>query len=61
MAAHHSERSLMGPAQGTGMIMVKEVAHFQPTGSPRVPVSCSSSVKEPAQHLWPRAVALKCT
>lgn len=41
------------------MIMVKEVAHFQPVGSPSVPVSCRSSLKDPVQCLWPLGVALK--
>lgn len=58
-AAYHSQRPLMVPTLDDVMIMVKEVAHFQPVGSPRVPVSCSSSLKEPVQSLWPLGIALK--
>lgn len=47
---------LMVPTVDTVSIMVEEVAHFQPVGSPRVPVSCSSSLKEPIQR--PLGVAL---
>lgn len=56
---HHLEQFLMVPTVDTVMIMVKEVAHFQPIGSPSVSVSCSSSLKEPIQCLWPLGVALK--
>lgn len=47
------------PTLDAVMIMLREVAHFQPVGSPGVPVSCSSSLKDPVQHLWPLGVALK--
>lgn len=57
--AYRSERPLTVPTLDAVMIMVKEVAHFQPLGSPSVQVSCSSSFKDPVQHLWPLAVALK--
>lgn len=57
--AYHSEQSLMVPRLDVVMIMVKEVAHFQPVGSLGVPVSCSSSSKDPVQHLWPLGLALK--
>lgn len=50
---------LIVPTVVTVRIMVKEVAHFQSMGSPRVPVSCSSSLKEPVQRLWPLGVALR--
>lgn len=52
---------LIVPTVVTVRIMVKEVAHFQSMGSPRVPVSCSSSLKEPVQRLWPLGVALRYT
>lgn len=57
--AYHSERPFMVPTLDAVMIMVKEVAHFQPVGSPSVPVSCSSSLKDPVRRLWPVGVALK--
>lgn len=41
------------------MIMVKKVSHFQPLASPGVLVSCSSSLKDPVQRLWPLGVTLK--
>lgn len=50
---------LMVPTVDTVRVMMKEVAHFQPMGRPRVPVSCSSSLKEPVQRLWSLGVALK--
>lgn len=50
--AYRSERPLMAPTLYSVMIMVKEVAHYQP-------VSCSSSLKDPVQHMWPLGVALK--
>lgn len=57
--AYHSERSFMVPPLYAVMIMVKKVAHFQPVGSPSVPVNCSSSLKDPVQRLWPVGGALK--
>lgn len=57
--AYHSEWPFMVPTLDTVMIMVKEVAHFQPVSSPSVLVSCSSSLKDPVQRLWPLGVALK--
>ncbi len=57
--AYNSEQPLMVSTVDTVMIMVKEVAHFQPVGSRCVPVGCSSSLKDPVQHLPPVGVALK--
>ncbi len=45
--AYNSEQPLMVSTVDTVMIMVKEVAHFQPVGSRCVPVGCSSSLKDP--------------
>lgn len=45
--ACHLEQPLKVPTLDTVMIMVKEVARFQPMVSPSVQVSCSSSLKDP--------------
>lgn len=57
--AYHIEKPLTVSTLDAVMIMVKEVAHFQPVGSASAPVSCSSPLKDPVQRLWPLAVALK--
>lgn len=53
--AYQSEQPHMVPTLDAVMVMLKEVAHSQPVGSPSVPVSCSSSLKDTVQQfcgLW---------